>query len=367
MAVRERAVAVPARPVPRGAVSRRFFQRFGTLLILLALCLVFTVIGPWRNRQGPCDVWEQVASLTLVKDGSICQPVFASKVNILNVIRQVSVTGIIAVGQTLVILIGGIDLGVGSIVAFSGVIAAILQRDGYGFLASMLLPLAIGATTGLVVGTLVTKGNMPSFVVTLGVMAGLRGAALLSTDNGLPIRGLKDDFRFIGTGYLDFLPFHGSQLLIPVPILVYVVIIACGNILLRRTSLGRYIYAIGGNENAARLSGINVDAVKTLVFILCGFSASLASLILTARLNSGSPIAGDGYELDVIAGVVIGGTSLSGGRGSVFGTLIGSLLIGVLGNGLVLMNVSAYYQYVIRGAIIVGAVLVDQISRRRNR
>ena len=189
------------------------------------------------------------------------------------------------------------------------------------------------------------------------MLAGLQGATLVFT-NAQPITGLKDDFRVIGTGYIGE---------IPLPIVIYVLMIAAGAILLGRTSLGRSIYAIGGNESAARLSGIRVDLVKTAVFVISGLCAALGALILTARLNSGQPQAGQGYELDAIASVVIGGTSLSGGRGTVFGTLAGALLIGVLSNGLVLMNVSPYYQPMIKGAIIVGAVLLDQVSRRRGR
>jgi ribose transport system permease protein len=218
-----------------------------------------------------------------------------------------------------------------------------------------LVPLLLGGVTGLAVGIVVTKGNVPPFVATLGVLAGLQGATLVFT-NAQPITGLKDDFRTIGTGYVGD---------IPLPIVIYAVAIVAIAVLLGRTSFGRGIYAIGGNENAARLSGIRVDLFKTLVFVISGLGAALGALILTARLNSGQPNSGQGYELDAIASVVIGGTSLSGGRGTVLGALSGALLIGVLSNGLVLMNVSPYYQPIIKGAIIVGAVLLDQLGRRR--
>ncbi len=350
------ASAPPARAASR-ATGRRFFQRYGTLLILLGLCLVFTIIGPWRTPREACNLVQQVGSLTLVKNGQLCTPVFASQVNLLNLVRQVSVIGIVGLGEMLVILTGGIDLGVGSIVGFTGVIAAALQRDNAGVGLSLLIPVLVGAATGLAVGVVVTRGNIPSFVATLGVLAGLQGATLVFT-NAQPITGLKDDFRVIGTGYLGD---------IPLPIVIYVIMIGAGAVLLGRTTFGRSIYAIGGNENAARLSGIRVDLVKTGVFVISGVCASLGALILTARLNSGQPQAGQGYELDAIASVVIGGTSLAGGRGTVFGTLAGALLIGVLSNGLVLMNVSPYYQPMIKGAIIVGAVLLDQVSRRRSR
>ncbi len=292
------AETAPVLRVPRPArppSTRRFFQRYGTLLILLGLCLVFTVIGPWRTAREACNLWQQLGSLSLEKNGQVCTPVFASQVNLLNLVRQVSVIGIVGLGEML--------------------------------------------------------------VATLGVLAGLQGATLVFT-NAQPITGLKDDFRVIGTGYVGA---------IPLPIVIYGVIIAAGVVLLGRTSLGRSIYAIGGNEHAARLSGIRVDLAKTAVFVISGLCAALGALILTARLNSGQPNSGQGYELDAIASVVIGGTSLSGGRGTVFGTVAGALLIGVLSNGLVLMNVSPYYQPIIKGAIIVGAVLLDQIGRRRSR
>jgi ribose/xylose/arabinose/galactoside ABC-type transport system permease subunit len=341
----------------RQATRRRFLQRYATLLILLGLCLVFTIIGPWRTAREACDLGQQIASFSLVKNGQLCGPVFASQVNLLNLVRQVSVIGIVALGEMLVILTGGIDLGVGSIVGFSGVIAAALQRGNAGLVPTLLISLGVGSLTGVIVGLLVTKGNIPSFVATLGVLAGLQGATLVFT-NAQPITGLKEDFRFIGTGYVGD---------IPVPIVIYVVAIALCAVLLGRTSLGRSIYAIGGNDNAARLSGIRVDLVRTIVFVISGLGAALGALILTARLNSGQPQSGQGYELDAIASVVIGGTSLSGGRGTVFGTVAGALLIGVLSNGLVLMNVSPYYQPIIKGAIIVGAVLLDQVGRRRSR
>ena len=350
----------PARRADRRLLLRLLLlllQRYGTLLILLGLCLVFTVIGPWRTSREACNLWQQLGELSLVRNGQVCQPVFASQVNLLNLVRQVSVIGIVALGEMLVILTGGIDLGVGSIVGFSGVVAAALQRNNAGLGPTLALPLLIGALTGLVVGILVTRGNIPSFVATLGVLACLQGATLVFT-NAQPITGLKEDFRFVGTGYVGA---------IPLPIVIYAVAIAAAAVLLGRTSLGRSIYAIGGNESAARLSGIRVDLVKTAVFVLSGLGAALGALILTARLNSGQPQAGQGYELDAIASVVIGGTSLSGGRGTVFGTVAGALLIGVLSNGLVLMNVSPYYQPIIKGAIIVGAVLLDQLSRRRSR
>jgi ribose/xylose/arabinose/galactoside ABC-type transport system permease subunit len=311
-----------------------FLRRYATVLSFVALCLVFTFLVPWRDGV----------------------PVFLSQVNVLNVIRQVSVVGVMAVGMTFVILLGQIDLGVGSVLAFTGMLAAIMQRADLGLIPSVIVPLLVGATTGLLVGLLVTRGGIPSFVATLGVLAAFRGGTLLIS--GQPVLGLKDDFRFIGAG---------EMLGIPFPIIIFVAVVTTGLIVLRRTRFGRYVYAVGGNETAARLSGINVDAIKLAAFIITGACAAISALILTARLNSGQPLAGQGYELDVIAAVVVGGTSLSGGRGSVGGSVIGAMLIGVLSNGLTLLEVPPDWQPIVKGTIIVFAVLLDQLGRRRSR
>ncbi len=311
-----------------------FLRRYATVLSFVTLCLVFTFLVPWR-------------------DGI---PVFLSQVNVMNVIRQVSVVGVMAVGMTFVILLGQIDLGVGSVLAFTGMLAAIMQRTDLGLIPSVIVPLLIGATTGLLVGLLVTRGGIPSFVATLGVLAAFRGGTLLIS--GQPVLGLKDDFRFIGAGEVLGIPF---------PIIIFAAVVTTGSIVLHRTRFGRYIYAVGGNETAARLSGINVDAIKLAAFIITGACAAISAFILTARLNSGQPLAGQGYELDVIAAVVVGGTSLSGGRGSVGGSVIGAMLIGVLSNGLTLLEVPPDWQPIVKGTIIVFAVLLDQLGRRRSR
>jgi ribose/xylose/arabinose/galactoside ABC-type transport system permease subunit len=307
-------------------------RRNAALASFIVLCLVFTLIIPWR-------------------DGF---PVFLSQVNILNVIRQVSVVGIMAVGMTYVILLGQIDLGVGSVLALTGMVAAIMQRAELGLVPSLLVPILIGAATGLLVGWLVTQGNIPSFVATLGILAAYRGATLLIS--GQPVLGLQDDFRFIGAGEI---------LGIPVPIFLFAIVVTIGALVLRRTRFGRYIYAVGGNETAARLSGINVSAIKLSVFVITGVCTAISALILTGRLNSGQPLAGQGYELDVIASVVVGGTSLAGGRGSVGGSLIGAMLIGVLSNGLTLLEVPPDWQPIVKGSIIVMAVLIDNLGRKR--
>lgn len=282
---------------------------------------------------------------------AVLTPNFLTSVNIINVLRQVSITGVIAVGMTFVILIAGIDLSVGSVLALAGMLAAGLQvRHGAGVAAAVLVPLAVSTALGLLVGVVITKLKINAFVTTLGLMSIARGLTLVYS-NGYPISGLQPSFRFIGNGFIG--P-------IPVPVIIYGLAVVVGALVLSQTRFGRYIYAIGGNEEAARLSGIPVDRYKILVFGISGFAAGLGGLMLTARLNSANPVAGTGYELDVIASVVIGGTSLFGGRGGVVGTLFGSLLMGVIGNGLNLLNVSSFYQQVVKGAIIIVALILDR-------
>jgi len=285
----------------------------------------------------------------------ILTPVFFNPLNILNVIRQVSIIGVIAVGMTFVILLGGIDLSVGSVVAFTGIIAAGFQvKWGGSLLLSIVIPLLIGGGIGFLNGFISTKGGLHPFIVTLGTMSIFRGATLLVA-KGRPISGMSKSFRFIGAGMIGPIPF---------PVILFLGSVIIAAIILRRTVFGRYIYAIGGNEEAALLSGIRVDRYKISAFTILGFLSALSGLILTSRLNSGELVAGEGYELDVIASVVIGGTSMMGGEGGVYGTLIGALLIGVISNGLNLLGVQPYWQMIVRGSIIILAVLMDKMKRR---
>lgn len=335
----EPAAASPGRPW----TARVDWRRHLPLFIFLATCGLFTVIGPWR-------------------DGA---PVFLSQTNILNIVRQVSIVGIMAVGMTYVIMVAEIDLGVGSLLAVCSMVAAVLQRAGAGLFPSIAIPILVGMGTGLLVGTLVTRGRVPSFVATLGVLASYRGVALLIS--GQPITGIRSDFRFIGAGVLGDVPGLGGVPLvsaIPIPVVIFASIVAIGAVVFVRYPFGRHVAAVGGNVEAARLAGIKVNAIKTIVFMLTGACAAVSALILTARLNSGQPLAGNTLELDVIAAVVVGGTSLYGGRGSVLGSVIGAMLIGVIANGLTLMAVNAYWQPVIMGVIIVTAVLLDQMGQR---
>ena len=285
---------------------------------------------------------------------TILTPVFASPRNIFNIVRQVSMIGIIAIGMTFVILSAEIDLSVGSMVALTGVVAAGLQvNSGYGTLVAVLVPLVIALLLGVSMGMIITKTKVHSFVVTLGMLSIARGLSFIYS-GGYPISGLNPAFRYIGGGMIG--P-------VPVPVIIYLGVALIGYFVLSQTTFGRYIYAIGGNREAARLSGIPVDVYRIIVFSICSFTAGISGLILASRVNSGQPIAGTGWELDVIAAVIIGGTSLFGGRGGIVGTVIGSLFLGVLRNGLNLLNVSPFYQQVFIGLLIIIAVVLDRFRR----
>ena len=285
---------------------------------------------------------------------SIISPRFLSLSNILNVLRQTSINSVIAAGMTFVILTGGIDLSVGSVLAFSGAVAAALVGANQNIVVALLVPLVVGTAIGLITGTIISRGRVQAFIATLVTMTIMRGATLVFTD-GRPINagdGLwSDAFAWLGDGYL---------LGIPVPVYIMVLVYGVSWYVLHQTRFGRYIYAMGGNEEAARLSGLSTAKLKTIVYGISGFLAALAGMILTSRLSSAQPTAGSGYELDAIAAVVLGGTSLAGGAGKILGTIIGALIIGILNNALNLMNVSSYYQMIAKGAVILIAVLLDR-------
>jgi ribose transport system permease protein len=224
-------------------------------------------------------------------------------------------------------------------------------KAGFGSIPAILITLMVGTFFGLVNGVIINAGKITPFVVTLGMMSIARGLTMIYT-RGYPISGFDQGFRQIGGGYIA---------LVPVPIIIFIVIVGFAWLILTQTRLGRYTYAIGGNEETVRLSGINAPFFKTVIYGISGLTAAVSSLILTSRLNSAEPIAGTGYELDVIAAVVIGGTSLTGGRGAIWGTFVGALLIGVINNGMNLLGISAYFQLVVKGIIIIGAVLLDRL------
>lgn len=303
----------------------------------------------WMSRYG------LVVALVVIGTAlAVSQPVFLTVPNLVNVIRQIAINGILAVGVTYVLLTGGVDLSLGSLVALTGVIAASFAHPGdHAVLVPVLLGVGAGAVCGGVNGLLVTKGRVAPFIVTLGMMTVARGLALV-VSGGRPVSNLSPEFTRLG----------GDVWGVPVPALLLLAVALASAVLLTRFRVGRHLYAVGGNENAARASGIRVERVKLLAYTLCGALAGLAGVVLAARITTGQPNAGAGYELDAIAAVVIGGTSLSGGVGSVGGTLLGALLMGVINNGLDLLNVSSYYQAIVKGVIIVAAVWLD---RRKGR
>jgi ribose transport system permease protein len=283
---------------------------------------------------------------------SILNPGFLSFSNLLNVLRQVSINALIAFGMTFVILTGGIDLSVGAILALSGAGTASLLAAGVDPVLAIALGLIIGTGLGAINGLIISKGKVAPFIATLATMTIFRGATLMFTD-GKPITGLGDStfFKMIGGGYFFGIPMPAITMLVSFVILFMV---------LKKTTFGRRVYAVGGNEEASILSGIKVDRIKIYVYSLTGFLAAVAGVILTSRLNSAQPTAGSMYELDAIAAVVLGGTSLTGGKGWIVGTLIGALIIGVLNNGLNLLGVSSFFQQVVKGSVILLAVLIDR-------
>ncbi|PLR79825.1 ribose ABC transporter permease [Bacillus canaveralius] len=302
-------------------------RQYGLILSLFLLCLV----------------------MTFLTDN------FLTVSNLMNVARQISVTAIAAVGMTLVIIIGGIDLSVGSILALSGVMAATMYTNVESPVLAIIVAIAVGGAVGFFNGFVTAKGMIAGFITTLATMSAVRGFSFIYTE-GVPVSVTSPNFTFIGTGYF---------LSIPVPIIIMIIVLAFGFYLMNRTRFGRYIYAIGGNEQTSKWSGLKVDRIKIYVYMLSGLLTGLAGVILASRLASGQPFAGQGFELDVIAAVIVGGTSLAGGKGNISGTIIGVMLIGILSNGLTLLNVDSYYQMVIKGGIIILAVLIDSLGRRK--
>lgn len=288
---------------------------------------------------------------------SLLTPHFFTVANLLNVAQQTVINAIIAVGLTFVIISAGIDLSVGSILAFAGIVMAHALHAGWPAPLAVLAGLAVGVACGAVNGLLIAVGRLPPFIATLGMMSVARGGALLASD-GRPVSGFSGPFRWLATGEVAS---------VPVPVIFMLLVYAAAHFTLQRTRFGRYVYAIGGNEEAALLSGVPVRRYKIGIYAVGGGLAAVSAVILTARLNSAQPIAGLNYELDAIAATVIGGTSLMGGQGSVVGTLIGVFIMGVLRNGLNLTGVSSFIQQVVIGAVIITAVLLDTVLKRQKR
>lgn len=320
-------------------IYKPFLIKFQSLIALFLLCLLISIISDK----------------------------FLTVSNGWNVMRQISVNICISVGMTLVVLTAGIDLSVGSVLALCGALTAGLLKNGLAFpqadlfigfsiFGAMLVGILAGTSLGAFNGWAITRFKVPAFIATLAMLTIARGLTLLYTQ-GFPISGLGEDFSYLGTGWF---------LSIPVPVWISGIVVLFAVILTTKTRLGRYIYAIGGNESASRLSGINISRVKIIVYAIAGALAAIGGLIVTSRLDSAQPNAGNSYELDSIAAVVIGGTSLSGGKGTILGTVLGAIIIGVLNNGLVLLNVSPFWQQVVKGAVILLAVIIDKSNSKNN-
>jgi ribose transport system permease protein len=319
------------------------------------------------NRQLLARFQSLIALVLLVLVMSLLSDRFLTSENGLNILRQISVNLCISIGMTLVIVAGGIDLSVGAVLALSGAVAADLLKNGvvvsqlavelqFTVFGAIVAGLLVGAAAGCFNGLAITRFRLPPFVATLGMFSIARGLTMLWT-GGFPITGLGPGFGFLGTEV-----FLG----IPMPVWISGALVGIFLVLSRKTRFGRYVYAVGGNERAAHLSGLPVARIKIAVYTFGGLLAGAAGLIVTARLDSAQPNAGLGYELDSIAAVVIGGTSLSGGRGSVLGTVLGCLIIGVLNNGLFLLDVSPFWQQVVKGFVILAAVAIDKTSLRED-
>lgn len=310
------------------------------------------VKGKFEYKELLSKLGPLLALIVLIIFVSILSPSFLSLTNLMNLMRQVSTNALIAFGMTFVIITGGIDLSVGSTLALSSAIMAGMIVNGIDPLIAMTVSLIVGFILGAVNGLLITKGKLVPFIATLATMTIYRGATLVLTD-GKPITGLDETFifQFMGRGYFFGIPF---------PIVITLVVFALLFVLLHKMSFGRKTFAIGGNEKASFIAGVKSNKIKIFVYSISGVLASLAGIILTSRLNSAQPTAGESYEMDAIASVVLGGTSMSGGKGRIFGTLVGALIIGTLNNGLNLLGVSTFYQQIVKGIVIIIAVLIDR-------
>ena len=327
----------------RAKAGRRYWMRFGIFAAVLAAVIVVVNIFTHGN--------------------------FLTAGNLTNVLRQITYNAILAIGQTFVIITGGIDLSVGSLIELSGVVMALFANatglDGVALvIATLLVGVLVGGFAGFVNAVPVVRLNLPPFITTLAMMLMARGLAF-KLSHGQPVALNTHAFDSIGTGYIlsgVLAPLHLPG--IPIAVLWMLALVAIFAVLLTRTRFGRYVYALGGNEEAARLAGIDVARAKTIVYIISGACAAVAGMLLMARFSSGSPNTGIGNELQSIAAVVVGGTSLTGGRGSVVGTFAGALLIGVLNNVMNLLNIESYTQEIVLGAVILLAVIVDQLRRK---
>ena len=305
---------------------KQFLMKYIMYIVLVVMCIIFAVSNP----------------------------IFLSMNNLMNIIKQVSIQSIVAVGITMIIITGNIDLSVGSIVAFASVSAALMMKAGVPVVLAIPLTIVISGSLGFLSGFVTAKLNLHSFLVTLALMQTFRGLAQTLT-NGYPIAGLPDGFGKIASGTIGPVPYLVVYMVVIYAIFIYI---------MGHTEFGRSIYAIGGNQEAARLSGINVDKVKTMVFVISSMLCGVAAILLTSKVRSGDPTSAVGWEMDAIAGAIIGGTNMSGGEGKLGGTIIGLLFVGILSNGMTLLNVQPYPQTVIKGLVIFLAVIINSIQKR---
>ena len=316
-----------------------------------------------RRRLKITDWLLEMILLAMVLFFSLTADNFLTVGNLLNILRNISFKGIIACFMTMVIISGEIDLSVGSTVAFAGVLTAYMNKLLLGMgvaeipaiLTGMAIAIAASGVIGVLMALVVTRLRVPSFIVTMAAMQLLRGGALLIA-NGFPIQGYPGWFKFLGSGYIGRIPF---------PAIVFVLFLMISYYILKHTPFGRAVYAVGSNPEAAGLSGLNVNRIKSTVFMLTSAAAGLAGIMVSAQLNSGSPNVGESYEMDAIASVIIGGASLAGGAGTIRGTLVGCIFTGVLMNSMTLMGVNDYWQYIVRGALIVVAVFLNTMVKER--
>lgn len=315
----------------KNGVVKYFKDNIGIIIALVAMFIFLTVFPTTRST-------------------------FLTPKNMFNILRQNASNLFLATGMTMVIILGGIDLSVGSVIALSGVVAAgCVVNFGLPEAVGFIAAIAVGAAVGLFNGFIICKTDIPPFIVTLASMNITKGIALVLT-GGAPIRCMTDAFKFPGAGYVG--P-------VPTPVILMFIIFILAALMINKTQLGRHIYAVGGNVQAAKFSGINVQKVKFIVYAYTGVMAGIAGVVIASRLYSGQPTAGDGAEMDAIASVVVGGTSMSGGSGRIGGTLIGVLIIGVLNNGLNLMGVDSNFQYIVKGLVILLAVYVDFLRNKK--
>jgi ribose/xylose/arabinose/galactoside ABC-type transport system permease subunit len=314
--------------VKKGFNFRDILATYGILIVLIALSVVFAAMTSGQ---------------------------FFAIENVFNILKQVAVVGIMSVGMTMVLLTAGIDLSIGSIAGVGCVLTAALLLKGVNVWLVVLAVLAISTATGMLNAFFINELQIPPLITTLAMMTSIRGVAYLIT-GGMPIFGFKSDILVLGQGYVGF---------IPVPVIVMVIVFIIGIIFVQNTRYGRYIYGVGGNEEATRLSGISVKKIKYIVYSISGLLSGLAGMVMLARINSGTPKMGQGYEMDVITAVVLGGVSISGGEGRLGFVIVGVLIMGVLTNGLILLNVQEYVQWVIKGLALIAAVGFDRFTQQR--